>query len=340
MLTDAKLDSQTKAIELLKETKARLESAFVSSGNQFAGMRLSARNTAVGYANEITNGVSYYDSVKEILATAQDDWPALLARLEKIRATINTQDGLLINLTADPDAIITATPTLESFVQKVPPVPVEGAHDASAAKWSEVDLLPRNDEAFAITTQVNYVGAGCRLLEPGEQADFGGFSVAARALSLGYLWDNVRVAGGAYGGGCAFNPISGGFAFSSYRDPNLQATLDIYSKAADALDKADEMSQEALEQAVVGAVGDLDKPLTPDAKGLQALTWHLTGVTTDMRQEFRDQMIDATPAAFKSLATKLREASLGVAVFASEEAIGKANEKREGKPLFVRKLVQ
>ena len=70
--------------------------------------------------------------------------------------------------------------------------------------------------------QVNYVGAGCRLLEPGEQADFGGFSVAARALSLGYLWDNVRVAGGAYGGGCAFNPISGGFAFSSYRDPNLQ----------------------------------------------------------------------------------------------------------------------
>jgi hypothetical protein len=71
--------------------------------------------------------------------------------------------------------------------------------------------------------QVNYVAAGTRLLHPGEQADFGGFSVAARALSLGYLWDNVRVAGGAYGGGCAFNPTSGGFAFSSYRDPNLQA---------------------------------------------------------------------------------------------------------------------
>ena len=127
------------------------------------------------------------------------------------------------------------------------------------------------------------------MLEPGEIADFGAASVASRALSLGYLWDNVRVAGGAYGGGCALNPTSGGFAFSSYRDPNLQATLDIYAAAADALSESD-ISAEALEQAIVGMVGDLDKPLTPDQKGQRALNWHLTGVTTAMRQEFRDQV--------------------------------------------------
>lgn len=87
-------------------------------------------------------------------------------------------------------------------------------------------------------------------------------------------------------------------------------------------------------------MGDLDKPLNPDQKGLRALTWHLTGVTTPMRQQYRDQMIDCTPAAFGALAARLRQSPLAVAVFASEEALEKANKARGDKPLPVRKLAQ
>ena len=62
--------SQAKAVELLKESKARLEAAFISSGNSFAGLRLASRNTAVGYANEATNGVSFYNANKLMLEQA------------------------------------------------------------------------------------------------------------------------------------------------------------------------------------------------------------------------------------------------------------------------------
>merc|ERR1719149_511136 len=336
MLTDANLDAQPKAVELLKESKSRLEASFLSSGNSFAGMRLSSRNTAVGYATELTSGVSYYEAIKEMLTTAQDDWPSLLARLERLRGTINARDGLMINLTSDPDAIDGAKPQLDAFVGRMPAAPAADAHGEDASKWSRLPLAPREDEAYAIVSQVNYVAAGCRLLEPGEIADFGAASVASRALSLGYLWDNVRVAGGAYGGGCALNPTSGGFAFSSYRDPNLQATLDIYAAAADALSESD-ISAEALEQAIVGMVGDLDKPLTPDQKGQRALNWHLTGVTTAMRQEFRDQVLGCSPEAFRAFAERLRKAKLSVSVFGSEEALAAANAKRET-PLPVKKI--
>mmetsp|Transcript_1428 Transcript_1428/g.4167 ORF Transcript_1428/g.4167 Transcript_1428/m.4167 type:complete len:1068 (-) Transcript_1428:311-3514(-) len=337
MLTDANLDAQPKAVELLKESKSRLEAAFLSSGNSFAGMRLSSRNTAVGYATELTSGVSYYEAIKEMLTTAQDDWPSLLARLERLRGTINARDGLMINLTSDPDAIDGAKPQLDAFVGRMPAAPAADAHGEDASKWSRLPLAPREDEAYAIVSQVNYVAAGCRLFEPGEIADFGAASVASRALSLGYLWDNVRVAGGAYGGGCALNPTSGGFAFSSYRDPNLQATLDIYAAAADALSESD-ISAEALEQAIVGMVGDLDKPLTPDQKGQRALNWHLTGVTTAMRQEFRDQVLGCSPEAFRAFAERLRKAKLSVSVFGSEEALAAANAKRET-PLPIKKIV-
>merc|ERR1719352_2116083 len=150
--------------------------------------------------------------------------------------------------------------------------------------------MAETNEAYAITTQVNYVAAGCRLFEPGEVCNMGAFGVVARFLSRGYLWDNVRVVGGAYGGGCSLNPRSGGFNFSSYRDPNVQGTLDIYAKSADALEEM-ELTEDALEQAIVGAVGDLDSPMNSQQKGSVALTHYLTGVTTETRQQYRDEVL-------------------------------------------------
>jgi hypothetical protein len=66
---------------------------------------------------------------------------------------------MLINLTADPDAIPAATPALESFVSRMPAAPVvhadaPAAGPSGAAVFDADQLLPRVDEAFAITTQV------------------------------------------------------------------------------------------------------------------------------------------------------------------------------------------
>ena len=86
LLSDANLEgAQDKAIEMLRESKSSLESSFISSGNSYAGLRLAARNSLLGYIGETTQGVTYYESVKEMLAMAKDDWPALLAKLQKVR---------------------------------------------------------------------------------------------------------------------------------------------------------------------------------------------------------------------------------------------------------------
>merc|ERR1719231_153857 len=141
-----------------------------------------------------------------------------------------------------------------------------------------------------MTTQVNYVAARAALVAPGEEADMGALGVVARYLSRGYLWDNVRVVGGAYGGGCSLNPTSGGFAFSSYRDPNFQGTLDIYEKTLEVLQNI-EISDDDLEKAIVGAIGDLDSPLSPQQKGYKALIHTLTGMSTETRQRYRDEVL-------------------------------------------------
>merc|ERR1719424_1457850 len=325
LLADANLaDGQAKAVELLKETQQSLESSFISSGNSYAGMRLAARNSLLGYIGEATQGVTYYHSVKEMLAQAQSDWPALLAKLESVRATMLSQKCVIINLTADEKVLTDVRPAVDAFIGKLPE---DAALNPSAPAWKDaVTLLPREDEAFAITTQVNYVAAGARLFEAGESCP-GDFYSVARFLSRGYLWDNVRVVGGAYGGGCALNSNSGGFAFSSYRDPNLQGTLDIYEKTIDVLDNL-EITDEALEQAIVGAVGDLDSPMNARQKGSRALTHYLTGVTTEQRQQYRDAILGMTRASFAAFADRLRKANLGISTFASKDAVEAANAKR------------
>merc|ERR1712013_655370 len=121
-------------------------------------------------------------------------------------------------------------------------------------------FAPLKDEGFVVPTQVSYVGKAGLLYEEGESVS-GSAEVVSRFLRTGYLWDNVRVIGGAYGGFCTFNSKSGFFSFLSYRDPNLEQTLDVYDKAADALLEAADMMEkdpDALTTAIVGAMGDLD----------------------------------------------------------------------------------
>merc|ERR1719221_675941 len=324
VLTDANLDSKPKVVEILKESKSNLESRFVTSGNSFAGLRLSSRTSLLGYIAEATGGVTYYGTVKEMLETAQNDWPSLLARLTALREAILSQKGVVINLTADPAALDATDAAVKAFVGRLP----AASAAPPAAPWrSEAVLAPKEDEAYAITTQVNYVAAGAQLFEPGSVHKMGAYACVARYLSSGYLWDNVRVVGGAYGGGCALNPNSGAFAYSSYRDLNLQATLDIYADSPKVLAEL-ELADEALEQAIVGAVGELDKPLTPDQKGLRALTWHLCGQTTENRQRYRDEMLNTTREDFRKFGEALSSAQLKVAIFGSAEALDKANAAR------------
>jgi len=338
MLTDAQFDAQPKVVELLTETKSRFESAFVSSGNSFAGARLSARKSAVGVVGEITGGVTYYETVKELLAQAESDWPTLLARLEAVRAKVLSQDNVLINLTVDPAATATVVEEINGFVHKLPETPA-AAPPPSTPSWIEaVELLPAVDEAYSITTQVNYVAASCNMVEQSETCRNGAYGVVARFLSRGYLWDNVRVVGGAYGGGCSYDPLYGSLSFSSYRDPNLQGTLDIYSKTAAVLE-ALELTDDALEQGIVGAVGDLDQPMTPDAKGYRAMSWFLNGITTEHRQAYRDEMLSTTAADFADFGKRLAGRSQKVAVFGSADALAKANEARaEGEKIDITKL--
>ena len=167
---------------------------------------------------------------------------------------------------------------------------------------------PLADEGFVVPTQVSYVGKGGRLYEEGEAVS-GSTSVIQKYLGTGYMWDNVRVMGGAYGGFCQFQPRDGIFSFLSYRDPNLDKTIDVYDGASDALlqSAADlENDPDALATAIIGAIGDMDGALSPDQKGSTQFKRWLVRESPEQRQKFRDEVLNTKPSDFKEFAERLK----------------------------------
>lgn len=143
---------------------------------------------------------------------------------------------------------------------------------------------------------------------PVDPETAGAWMVVCKYLDTAFLWEKVRVQGGAYGGFSSFNLNSGVFLFLSYRDPNLAQTLEIYDRTAGFLKKLD-IHPDELRKSIIGAIGDMDSYLLPDAKGFTALLHWLTGYDTGTRQRVRNGILGASKADFRRLGEALDAAA-------------------------------
>lgn len=320
MLLTVKLDNQERFKQLVLENKARKESSLIPSGNYFAGTRLSAHFHESGWFSEQTNGVSSLFFTRQLAEEEERDWPSVLAKLEAIRQIVINRNALLCNVTVDRENWAAVWPKLTRFVETLPAV------DAPRAVWTLETLAP--NEGLTIPAQVNYVVKGANLYDAGYR-HHGSISVIANYLHTSWLWEKVRVQGGAYGGNCWFDRRSGLFVFSSYRDPNLLGTLENYDLTARFLRELD-LSAEELTKSIIGVIGQIDDYMLPDAKGYTSMMWHLLGESDAERQRIREEVLSTTADDFRKFADALEQVNQRglVVVLGSPDAIQQANQER------------
>jgi Zn-dependent M16 (insulinase) family peptidase len=186
------------------------------------------------------------------------------------------------------------------------------------------------NEGLTIPSQVNFVGKAGNLYQAGYR-HHGSITAIMNLLDSTFIHEKVRAQGGAYGGFCVFDPYSGVLTYLSYRDPNLQRTVESYDQTPAylrqlTLDEAERV------KAIIGAIGEQDAYQLPDAKGYTSLLRHLLGITDERRQQLRDELLNTSQADFQALADSLDAVSRSglVAVLGSSEAIQAANTARPG----------
>lgn len=326
VLCDTRFDDQQRFMQMLLEERARVEQGLIPAGHSVVAARLKARYSESGRLAELTGGVSYLSALRRLTETVSQDWPSVCRQLEQLRASIVSSAAMQANITGDESLIAEALPLVDRLAAALPASAAEG----QGPKLWRLDVL---NEALLVPAQVNYVGKGCNLFEAGYTWH-GSAHVITRYMRMAWLWDQVRVQGGAYGVFCGLDRASGVWTQVSYRDPNVAKTLAAYDGSAAWL-RSLKLSQRDLTQAIVGAIGDLDKYMLPDAKGMASLVRYLTKDSEEARQQMRDEILGTTVKHFHEFAEAMDAAAQkgsvcalgGPAVQAEAEAKGWKQEK-------------
>ena len=287
ILLTARLDDRDRFKQMVLESRAGLEAGIVGAGHRFAARRLDAPRSVAGWAGEAMGGLAYLDYIRALAKRVDSDWEGVKEDLEAIRRAVLSSKGAVINATADGKTLDLASPHISSFLASLP----SSVASTAPCDWAAAAAgIANTSLALTVPTQVNYVGKAANLYEDGGYSLSGSAYVASKVLGTSWLWDRVRVSGGAYGGFADFDSHSGQFTYLSYRDPNLLDTLDVYDGTPAWLKMLD-LDQDALTKAIIGTIGDIDSYQLPDAKGHSALMRHLLGVSQEERQKRREEVL-------------------------------------------------
>lgn len=299
VLTDTHFDNPQRFTQMVLEERARLEQSLIPAGHGTVIARLRAAYSLAGRISEAIGGITYLEAIRALSERVVGDWDSVRADLEILRGLILNRQDAVLNLTADAATLAAVQPCAAALGRALP--------TAFSVPLEREPLKAPANEALIVPAQVNYVGKGCNIYDLGYTWH-GSAHVITRHLRMGWLWDQVRVQGGAYGAFCALDRMSGSLALVSYRDPNVEKTLATYDATADYLRKLD-LSDRDLTLAIVGAIGDLDTYLLPDARGAASLSRHLTDDRDDLRQRMREEILGTTRRHFTEFADVMAEAA-------------------------------
>jgi Zn-dependent M16 (insulinase) family peptidase len=306
-------------IEIIKSSKASMEDSILSSGNHYVLSRLNSYQSIIGQYDELTDGISYYRFLERLLDRAEKNIDEVTEEFKGITQNLFTKENIFVNITAPESDYKKIENRVVGLSQKLP------SKKQFPAKL-KFKTGPIN-EAFLTASSVQFVGKGINLFELGMKYS-GRFDVLNAVLRTCFLWDRVRVQGGAYGSQISFDSYSGDYGLVSYRDPNLTETLDIYDQIGDYLDTLD-ISDKELTKILIGCVGRLDPPMTADRKGSISMVEYLTGKTYELKQKRRDELLSTRLDDIKSFAgifRKIKESG-NVCVLGNEEKIKKSKNR-------------
>ncbi|WP_169237491.1 insulinase family protein [Candidatus Roseilinea sp. NK_OTU-006] len=317
VLLNARLDNRERFKQIVLENKASIEGGLVPSGHAFVNVRLRSVFSQTDWAAEQIGGVSQLFFLRRLAEQVERDWDGVLARLTRVRDRLITRQGMVANVTLDAANWSQLQPKLSAFIDQLP------TSHSPLFDWP--DGGEAGNEGLTIPAQVNYVGKGADLYALGHRLS-GTWLPVQNYLRTGYLWERVRMQGGAYGGFCTFDTRSGAWTFLSYRDPNLLGTIRNYDGAAAFL-RQHPPSEAEVTRTIIGVIGDIDDYMLPDAKGFTSMVRYLASDSEEARQRIRDEVLGTTPQDFVRFADILDDVSARgrVVVMGASQNIESAN---------------
>lgn len=313
LLLDADAD---RVRDVLTQIRIGLEQGFINNGHSAALGRAMSYSSPSAVVREQLSGVDFYLFLRNLLEHFDERLDNLRAKLAELADRIFVADGCMASFTGsdeDFDAYWDAAGNLGL-----------GAGDGAGRDALVVPAPRDRHEAFVIPSDICFAARACDPRRLGLDVT-GAWAVAANALSYDYLWNEIRVKGGAYG--CGFRAAGERqTAFYTYRDPAIDPSIERVARAGEWLG-CFEPDEAAFEGFIVSCVSGMDAPVKPYALTKRRNTTYLAGLDPHAREERRAQMLAATPGELRSLGTDVTRiaAESPTCVFGGRDVIAKSN---------------
>ena len=304
--------------DVLTQIRIGLEQGFINNGHSAALGRAMSYSSPSAVVREQLSGVDFYLFLRDLLEHFDERLDDLRAKLAELADRIFVADGCMSSFTGSDE-------DFDAYWDAAGDLGLGAGDGADAGRDALVVPTPCDrHEAFVIPSDICFAASA---YDP-RRLDIdvtGAWAVAANALSYDYLWNEIRVKGGAYG--CGFRAAGERqAAFYTYRDPAIDPSIERVARAGEWLGSF-EPDEAAFEGFIVSCVSGMDAPVKPYALTKRRNTTYLAGLDPHAREERRAQMLAATPGELRSLGADVTRiaAESPTCVFGGRDVIAKSN---------------
>ena len=318
ILLHSLFDNEAYIGELLLQLKSVYAGSFTSAPNAVAADIARSMCSKASGVHECIQGYDFYGFLCGIIDDYKKNSAGIRAALTDVLKKLICTDNMTIMFVGEKEHIDDVMPHIRELVRTL-------SEDKSFTKVkSKINFKPFQAQnlAYTIPAQVNNVVL-CGTIGGMARNDRGHMLVLEHILNCGYLWQKVRVEGGAYGCSAEFS-YNGTILFESCSDPHVGRTIQIFRSVADYVRNI-EIGPREMKQYIIGTMNDLDMPMMPEAEGMARINLDLSGMTHEDTLRIRKQIIETTADDIRSLAPYFYEMlrNAHVVVVGSSDAIDK-----------------
>ena len=291
ILAESKLEDTKRVKEILAMLKSRLLMKFQSSGHTTAALRAMSYASPSAKLKDMTSGIEFYEKVAYVEEHFEEEKARLTEILTNLTKKLFRSDRMMISFTASKAGLSGMETMIEGLKKRL--------FEEETKETPCILHCEKKNEGFKTASKVQYVARAGNFIDQGVPYH-GALQILKVILSYDYLWQNVRVIGGAYGCMTNFNRIGEGY-FVSYRDPNLKRTMDVYEGVVDYLENFT-VTDRDMTKYIIGTMSNIDQPMTPAIKGERSMNLYMNRVSEEMIQTERCQILEAQQEDIRKLA--------------------------------------
>lgn len=317
ILFNTKFTEDKRLKDIIREFKTNMLSSLLSSGSVTAARRAVANVFQANAYDEQISNIAYYEFLCDIDKKLDSDIDSIKEKLIDTANKIFNKNNLFVSVAIDEE-------NKELFEKSFKPLE-QKLSDERLQTYSYHFEKKYRKEGFLTASKIQYVAKAVDYKKAGYEFD-GSMMVLQSILDLDYLWNSVRVQGGAYG--VLISIAKNGYIImSSYRDPNIKKTLEAYDNSVNYLSQFN-VDERQMRKYIIGTINSMDATMNTPTKAKVAAIRYITGVSHDQIQKERDEVLATSCDKIKSYVSMLSDAMKqdNIAVIGNENALKQNKE--------------